>query len=91
MFFETKSIRGSKSVDGVCHFESVPPDQLCPGIGLGSGLGLGLGAYGVGLWPRLDLPCSSRLNVPIKIETRLWVGISICQLCHGMHALWAII
>ena len=31
MFFDMNSIRGSNSVDGVCDFESVPPDQLCPG------------------------------------------------------------
>ena len=30
MFFDTNSIRGSNSIDGVCDFESVPPDLLCP-------------------------------------------------------------
>ena len=28
MFFDTNSIQGLNSVDGVCDFESVPPDQL---------------------------------------------------------------
>ena len=27
MFFDTNSIRGSNSVDDVCDFESVPPDN----------------------------------------------------------------
>ena len=30
MFFDTSSLRGSNSVDGVCDFETVPPDQFCP-------------------------------------------------------------